>query len=137
MKDPRVGETHLGEPIMVQIQGRESLYVAGTIWHWDAARLGYWSRRTSAVQLHVGHLEGRSFLVEEAQELSAMGVVTITAVGSENVYFEKDGVPYFTKSLNTARFVEGEADLAMLELGNATPSPAAAKKRRSENGFGM
>jgi len=45
--------------------------------------------------------------------------VTINDVGSENVYFDKDGKPYYTKLLNPADFSAGQVvDLSQFRPGS-------------------
>lgn len=52
-------------------------------------------------------------------DLALFGEVTINDVGSENVYFVKDGKPYFTKLLNTDDFTAGQVvDLGQFRPGN-------------------
>ena len=42
-----------------------------------------------------------SILLEDYADVSALGMATVISVGSENVYFDKDGKQYMTKLLNT------------------------------------
>lgn len=52
-------------------------------------------------------------------DLANFGEVRINDVGSENVYFEKDGKPYFTKLLNTDDYTAGQtADFTDLRPGS-------------------
>ena len=48
----------------------------------------------------------------EEDVLAALGVATITDVGNENIYFEKDGKNYFSKVGNTDNYKVGSFDFA-------------------------
>lgn len=43
----------------------------------------------------------------EVTDLAKIGKANITGVGDENIYFEKDGKPYYSKVMATERFVVG------------------------------
>lgn len=42
-----------------------------------------------------------SMILEDYADVAALGMATVLSVGSENVYFDKDGKQYMTKLLNT------------------------------------
>ena len=46
----------------------------------------------------------RDFLIDNDLAIRALGVVNITSVGSENIYFDKDGYSYYAKVYTTERF---------------------------------
>ena len=54
----------------------------------------------------------RDFLIDSDLALSALGVVNITSVGSENIYFDKDGYSYYAKVYTTERFKIGQHDFS-------------------------
>ncbi|NYT68806.1 hypothetical protein [Pusillimonas noertemannii] len=50
--------------------------------------------------------------IDTQEKLQALGVARIDEVGAENVYVEKDGVPYFFKPGNASRYAVGEHDFS-------------------------
>lgn len=66
----------------------------------------------------------------EIDELKNIGLVTITSVGSENIYFVKDGVDYFCKVTNTSEYQLGEHDFS------EKTAPTAEKKTRKSKVIG-
>ncbi|MEI6746324.1 MAG: hypothetical protein WCL34_10205, partial [Methylococcaceae bacterium] len=48
----------------------------------------------------------------EPEKLSGIGVAKITSIGEENIYFEKDGVAYYSKVMNTDKYQVGEHDFS-------------------------
>lgn len=58
----------------------------------------------------------------EIDDLKNIGLATITSVGSENIYFEKDGEAYFCKVTNTSKYQLGEYDFS--------EKPAAAEEAK-------
>ena len=54
----------------------------------------------------------KDFLIDSDSALRALGVVNITSVGSENIYFDKDGYSYYAKVYITERFTIGLHDFS-------------------------
>ena len=54
----------------------------------------------------------KDFLIDSDSALRALGVVNITSVGSENIYFDKDGYSYYAKVYITDRFNIGLHDFS-------------------------
>jgi hypothetical protein len=54
----------------------------------------------------------KDFLIDSDSALRALGVVNITNIGSENIYFEKDGYSYYAKVYVTERFNVGRHDFS-------------------------
>lgn len=48
----------------------------------------------------------------EVDRLATVGVATITDVGEENIYFEKDGEPFYCKVYSTERYTVGRIDFS-------------------------
>lgn len=66
-----------------------------------------------------------STILEDYADVAALGSATVLSVGSENVYFDKDGTQYMTKLLNTDDYESkvGEVvDLSGVVDPNATPA---------------
>lgn len=59
------------------------------------------------------------------EEIRALGVATITDVGGENVYVERDGKQYFFKPLNTDVYSVGEHDFSGDKTFAVEPEPAS------------
>lgn len=69
-----------------------------------------------------------STILEDYTDVAALGAATVLSVGSENVYFDKDGKQYMTKLLNTDDYESkvGEViDLSGVVDPYAAPTPAA------------
>jgi hypothetical protein len=54
----------------------------------------------------------KDYLIDSDSALRALGVVTITSIGSENIYFDKDGYSYYAKVYVTERFNLGLHDFS-------------------------
>jgi len=54
----------------------------------------------------------KDFLIDSDSALRALGVVNITSIGSENIYFDKDGYSYYAKVYITERFTIGLHDFS-------------------------
>lgn len=69
-----------------------------------------------------------STILEDYADVAALGSATVLSVGSENVYFDKDGTQYMTKLLNTDDYESKVGEVVDLS-GVVDPSvaPAAAE----------
>lgn len=68
------------------------------------------------------------------KDLSAIGIATITDAGSENIYFEKDGISYYSKVGNTQSYKVGEWDFSKYPLGeNPDKRTTEAGKQEIKN----
>jgi hypothetical protein len=66
-----------------------------------------------------------SIILEDYADVAALGSATVLSVGSENVYFAKDGKQYMTKLLNTDDY-EGKVGQVVDLSGVVDPSAAPA-----------
>jgi len=66
-----------------------------------------------------------SSILEDYAEVAALGMATVISVGSENVYFDKDGKQYMTKLLNTDDYEARVGEVVDLS-GVVDPSAASA-----------
>lgn len=82
-------------------------------------------------KLELGSSESSAALGKEVDisDLKNIGLATITSVGSENIYFEKDGEAYFCKVTNTSVYELGEYDFSK-KIGPEKDPAAATKKPR-------
>lgn len=60
--------------------------------------------------------EGKDIEIQP-DKLAALGVATITSLGSENIYMQKNGLNYYAKVMNTEDYAEGEWDFAQFPNG--------------------
>lgn len=72
-----------------------------------------------------------SVILEDYADVSALGMATVISVGSENVYFDKDGKQYMTKLLNTDDYEARVGEVVDLS-GVVDPSAAPAADESSE-----
>jgi len=70
-----------------------------------------------------------STILEDYADVAALGSATVLSVGSENVYFDKDGKQYMTKLLNTDDYEGKEGQVVDLS-GVVDPSAAPAAPDR-------
>ena len=68
-----------------------------------------------------------SILLEDYADVAALGSATVLSVGSENVYFDKDGKQYMTKLLNTDDYEPKVGEVVDLS-GVVDPYTAPASK---------
>lgn len=62
----------------------------------------------------------------EVSDLAGIGIAEITSIGSENIYFEKDGKFYISKVGNTENYALGEWDFAKYPEGKPVTQPEQA-----------
>ncbi|WP_219097562.1 hypothetical protein [Pseudomonas sp. UMAB-40] len=68
-----------------------------------------------------------SIILEDYADVAALGMATVLSVGSENVYFDKDGKQYMTKLLNAADYEGKEGQVVDLS-GVVDPYAVPAAK---------
>lgn len=91
---------------------------------------GFGLRELKKAQEAVPAVSTSSTILEDYKDVAALGSATVLSVGSENVYFDKDGKQYMTKLLNTDDFeskvgevvdLSGVADPASDDSGEIEP----------------
>ena len=70
-----------------------------------------------------------STILEDYADVAALGSATVLSVGSENVYFDKDGKQYMTKLLNTDDYESKVGEVVDLS-GVVDPSAAAVTEEQ-------
>lgn len=116
-------EEKRGEQRILEIIGRDAVMIGKT--RFESGTGGYYSTGRNSKPLTAAMLaeDGGSFELDDYALLRQAGNVTITSVGSENVYFSKGGVPYFTKVLNTDDYQAGQVvDLSGLQEPSYEPA---------------
>lgn len=120
-------EDKRGDMVIMQIIGKDAVVIGKT--RFESGNGGFYSTGRNSKPLTAAMLaeDGGSFELDDYALLRQAGSVTITSVGSENVYFSKGGVPYFTKVLNTDDYQAGQVvDLSGVEEPAHEPTPKPA-----------
>lgn len=116
-------EEKRGEQRILEIIGKDAVMIGKT--RFESGTGGYYSTGRNSKPLTAAMLaeDGGSFELDDYALLRQAGSVTITSVGSENVYFTKGGVPYFTKVLNTDDYQAGQVvDLSGVQEPSYEPA---------------
>lgn len=104
-----------GAVAITNIIGRDAVVIGKK--RYEKGANGYWTigRNSQPLTAEILKADGASFELDDFDKLRQLGTATVSSVGSENVYFVKDGVPYYTKALNTDSYTAGQVvDLSEL-----------------------
>lgn len=108
---PNSGITPKNDEVDTKVQGRERIYNNGKTYKWDSA-LNRYTTGLGAKKEILKKSEMADIEIDGYSELSSFGNVEITDIGSENVYFKKNDIDYYTKLLNTDDWSVGAADFS-------------------------